>query len=197
MGQFTGDAAPPLPRVSNCCTGAIVSFILPEVLCVILTSVCLEFCYLALSALSVYLSWVGNITCVACTQQWCAFVWHAYGLFLFIKGLVYISVVLLFLLLYCDYCHFWLHQKEKGKKKKKKRSEYTYGLTFGQLASLNVGLVKNDYVAVFFGDYEWLSNSSRWYQLLSFTCSSHIQWPWPYFKVTAASNILAEDFFFL
>ena len=45
-------------------------------------------------------------------------------------------------------------RRREKKKKKKRRSEYTYGLTFGQLASLNVGLVKNDYVAVFFGDYE-------------------------------------------
>ena len=47
-----------------------------------------------------------------------------------------------------------------SKKKKKKKSGYMYGLAFGQLASLNVGLVKNDYIAVFLIDCQTLPDGT-------------------------------------
>ena len=84
---------------------------------------------------------------------------------------MYISVVL-FLLLYCDYCHFWLHQRRR--EKEKKASVYMYGLAFGQLASLNAGLVKNDYIAVFLIDCQTLPDgTSCWALPVQVTFSDH------------------------
>ena len=37
-------------------------------------------------------------------------------------------------------------------------------------------------------DYNLAWNFAWWYYLLSFICSDHFEWPWPYFKVTAVSN---------
>ena len=68
----------------------------------------------------------------------------------------------------------FLTSSKKKRKKAKKASVHMYGLAFGQLASLNAGLVKNDYIAVFLIDCQTLPDgTSCWALPVQVTFSDH------------------------
>ena len=64
------------------------------------------------------------------------------------------------------------------------------------LGQLSVGPGKN--LNVIFPDTvnEIMSSFAWWYYSLSFACSHHFHWPWPNFKITSASKIFNEQFYF-